>query len=249
MSDLTSDGIEKYFSAFKAKNYKKGQIILHPDEEIPRDIYYIEKGHVKVYSLTESGNEMTHIFFGPAEMFPLVSFFKRETRDIFFEAMEDVVIKKAGREEFMTFIKSDSRHLLEIIDRMSNILKVYANRIDDLEYTKAYTKVVSRLISLSRRFGKEYNGRVILDIPVTHKDIANTINLTRETTTRELLFLMGKGLIVQNGHLIVIKDLKKLEKSLKILYKFSPEVFGFLVFVVRQVFMQNFYSNRIYSLV
>lgn len=214
MSDSTSRGIEKFFLKYKPRNYKKGQVILHPDESPPADIYYIEKGHVKVYSLTENGNEKCHIFFGPGEMFPLVSFFNNETRDVFFEAMNDVVIKKAPREEFMKFIENNSIHLLEIIKKMSIILKVYADRIDNLEYTKAYTRVISRLISMAERFGKEYKGSIILEIPVTHKDIANTIGLTRETTTRELLCLMEKGIINQKGHLIVINNLEKLKKEL-----------------------------------
>ncbi len=214
MSDVTSNSLDKFFLRYKSRSYKKGQVILHPDEEAPKDIYFIEKGHVKVYSLTESGNEKCHIFFGPGEMFPLVAFFNNETRDVFFEAMEDVVMRKAGKEEFMEFIENNSIHLLEIINKMSVILKVYADRIDNLEYTKAYTKVISRLISMAERFGKEYKGSIILEIPVTHKDIANTIGLTRETTTRELLILMEKGIINQKGHLIVINNVEKLKKEL-----------------------------------
>lgn len=215
MSDLTSEGVEKFFQKYKQKTYKRGQIILHPDEEPPTDIYFIESGHIKVYSLTEDGNEMCHLFYGPGEMFPMVSFFINQTRDVFFEAMEETVIRKADKDEFMSFIKSNGKYLMDIILRLSRVLKVYADRIDNLEYTKAYTRVISRLLSLSERFGKEYQGSVLLEIPVTHKEIASTIGLTRETTTRELLILMEKGLINQKGHLIVINNIDKLKRELK----------------------------------
>ena len=99
--------------------------------------------------------------------------------------------------------------------RIIIILAAYVDRVDNLEYTKAYSRLIQRLLLMSERFGKEYNGSVILEIPVTHKDIANTISLTRETTSRELLKLEKKKLISQKGHILVVNDIKKLRKELE----------------------------------
>lgn len=216
MKDIASEGIDKFFLKFKQRNYKKGQVILHPDEEASDHIYYLEKGHVKVYSITEEGNERCHIFYKPGEIFPLVAFFVNKTRDVFFEAMEGITVRRAPRKEFMDFIMTDTKYLLEIIKRISVVLEIYANRIDNLECTNAYPRVISRLIYMAERFGRRYGKNIILDIPVTHKDIANTIGLTRETASREIEVLIKKGMISQNGHIIVINNIKKLKKELEL---------------------------------
>lgn len=214
MSDLASDGVTKFFLKQKPRLYKKGQIVIHPDEP-SNGIYYIEKGFIKAYSLTENGGEKCHIFFKTGEIFPLVATFRNLGRHAFFETMDDTIIRKADKEEFMDYIKSSHLYLLDVIDRIIIILAAYVDRVDNLEYTKAYSRLIQRLLLMSERFGKEYNGSVILEIPVTHKDIANTISLTRETTSRELLKLEKKKLITQKGHTLVVNNVEKLRKELE----------------------------------
>lgn len=130
--------------------------------------------------------------------------------------MENSTLKKVPKKEFMDFIISDNKYLLEIITRISAMLGIYANRVDNLEHTKAYLRVILRLLYMAERFGRHYSNSIILDIPITHKDIADTIGLTRETASRELEKLTKKGIISQKGHLIVINDIKKLNRELKL---------------------------------
>ena len=83
-----------------------------------------------------------------------------------------------------------------------------ADRIDGLEYTHGYSRIVYQLVALAERYGKPHGSGVIIMAPVKHHDIASSTNCSRETVSREL------GLVVSEDHLIVITDVKKLQHEL-----------------------------------
>lgn len=213
--DNISKGITEFFRKQKSREYKKGQLILRADDT-PNGVYFIEKGYVKVYSLTENGTEKDKNYYKPGEIFPLIWTFSNIKKNVYFEAVDDVVVKRLPRQEFLDFIKTDKKILLDIINRITLILNVYSDRIDTLGYTKTYTRLISLLLSLSKRYGKKYGKNIVLEVPLGHREIANSIAMTRETASRELETLTKKGIISQKGHLIVIKDIKKLKKELEL---------------------------------
>lgn len=78
-------------------------------------------------------------------------------------------------------------------------------------------RIIAELISLAERFGESHGNRILIEAPITHQDIADSINMTRETASRALeqLFeerLMGQG---QTDHLFKVCDISKLHEALK----------------------------------
>ncbi len=54
----------------------------------------------------------------------------------------------------------------------------------------------------------------MITAPVTHQDIANSINMTRETASRALGLLFEEELLGQDDHLFTILDMAKLQAEL-----------------------------------
>ena len=215
MDNVSSKEITDFFQKQKSRAYKKRQLILRADET-PNGVYYIEKGYIKVYTLTENGDEKIKNFYKPGEIFPLIWTFGNIEKTVFFEAMNDTILKKIPRQKFLDFVKTDKKILLDILSRVISIFIVYSDRIDTLGYTKTYARLISLLLSLSKRYGEKYGKNILLDVPIGHKEIANSIAMTRETASRELEKLTKKNIISQKGHLIIINDIKKLKRELKL---------------------------------
>ena len=152
--------IANFFAPLRPLRYKKGEIILRPDNLNP-GVNFIEKGHVKVYSITEEGTEKIHLIFKSGSIFPLLWVFKDIVRDVYYEALDDVVIKKAAREDFIKFIRTDDDAMKEMIDRILVTMDVYIDRIDELEYMKSYPRLVSSLLTYGKHFGRKSWYRLI----------------------------------------------------------------------------------------
>lgn len=211
---MTSKFFE-FFAKGKQCHYKKGEILIRPDDH-PFGVYYIENGYVKIYSITEEGDEKLHIIYKPGEVFPLIWALKSSQKNLYYEALDDLLVRRVTQKDFVKFISQDPKALFELADRLALSFDLFIDRVDNLEITKAYPRLVAGLLFLAKRFGVKSKGKVIIQAPIVHKDIASSISMTRETASREMAKLEKKGLVSYQGHLLVINSIKDLEKELSV---------------------------------
>lgn len=202
-----------FFAEKKLRTYKKGQIILYGGDS-PSGMFYIESGHVKAYSLSEKGEEKIHMFFKKNEIFPLIWPFKRNGCSTFYQAMGEVAVRMSDEESFHTLLHSDFEAMHAIVHKMIDVIDVFVDRVENLQFTRSYNRVVARILMLARRFGTHKGKKITIELPITHLDIANTIALTRETVSRDIEVLIKKRIISQKNHLITINSIERLKKEL-----------------------------------
>lgn len=210
---VRSTGFVEFFSSSKVLHYKKGEIIIRP-EQTPSGIYYIEDGYVKIYSITEDGDEKLHVIYKAGEIFPLVWALKNIQRESFYEAISNVTVRKVAKGDFLNFINTSQQAMAELTELLISTFNVFIDRVDNLEISKAYPRLVDQLLFLAERFGVKRDGAVVIEAPITHKDIGNSIAMSRETASREMENLEKKGLVHYTDHLITITDLDKLTTEL-----------------------------------
>jgi CRP-like cAMP-binding protein len=202
-----------FFTKGRSIRAPKGQIVLRGDDENP-DIYYVGKGFIKVYSINDSGEEYLHIIYKPGDIFPLIWIFKNRRRRVFYESMSDSVVWSLPKLEFLEYIKSKTDPVAySVIEKMAEQFNIYADRLDNLEYRNAKERVVYRLLFLASRFGRKSDGKIIIEAPVTHKLIAESINLTRESVSREIENLTKSGLLDSANSRLVINNVVKLSQE------------------------------------
>jgi CRP-like cAMP-binding protein len=210
----TQDSLENFFLTGRSSRYSKGDIILRGDEMI-EDVCYVGKGHVKIYSINDLGEEYIHIIYKRGDIFPLIQIFSAQpSRRIFYESLDSSVIWKISKEKFLNRLhKSGDKLTFNLFRQFAYQFNIFADRLDNLEYKTAYERVIYRLLFLAGRFGKETEQGLIIDAPITHKIIANSINLTRESVSRELEKLHSDNLITTEKGRIIIKNVQKLSQQ------------------------------------
>ncbi|MDZ4209941.1 MAG: Crp/Fnr family transcriptional regulator, partial [Candidatus Curtissbacteria bacterium] len=123
---------DEFFLTGKQYRFKKGQLILRPDI-IPTGLYYIEKGYVRVYYLTESGREKLHVIYKKDELFPLLLVLKKIHKDAYYEAMDEVVCRKIEAKVFLEQLSKNPHFSFALTQRLTDLLNVFINRLDNLE--------------------------------------------------------------------------------------------------------------------
>jgi len=186
---------------------------LRTDQD-PSGVFCLKEGYVKVYSITDAGDENLHIIYGPTMFFPIIWALTGRLRQMFYEAMDSVSVYRIDREKFLTLLDHDPKSKDAVLLRVIDMFNVYSDRVDNLEYTRSHSRIVYRLLKLAEKFGTPSKSGVLIKAPIKHYDIANSSNCSRETVSREMDKLEKKGLIRQQDHSIVICDVKKLEKEL-----------------------------------
>jgi CRP-like cAMP-binding protein len=211
-TDAQNDALLKLFHKGTHLAYKKGEFIIRPGES-PSGIFYIDTGIVKAYDITKYGEENLLIIRKEHEIFPLIWAITGEERHVIYEALSPVTVWRVERQKFLKLLQNDLSIMAPLLDMTLEMYRLHSERILNLEYRTVRERLISFLLTMSNRFGKETIMGLTISVPLRQQDIASSINASRETTSRELTMLEKKGLISTPG-LIVLKDVETLRSYL-----------------------------------
>jgi len=193
--------------------YQKGEYIIRPGES-PSHVFYIKSGLVKAFSISKYGEENLLVIRKPQELFPLISALTGEERDIIYQTMNTTTVYRVDKNDFRQFILANTEALYPLIDLITQQYKMHGERILNLEYRSVRERLISFLLTMSKRFGEETSKGTRISAPIRHQDIASSINSSRETTSRELAVLERKGLINHSQSCIILLNEQALRDSL-----------------------------------
>jgi CRP/FNR family cyclic AMP-dependent transcriptional regulator len=170
-----------------------------------RIVYLIKRGRVRIARLTADGKEVTVALLGPGDIFGEDALFDEYTRTTVAVCMEETLICAAPASELFSLLSTNPKLALNVAAILSDRLGDASATIEDL----AYAKVSERLLHLFERLAGEHGRQTpegtLLDIRLTHQDIASVIGSTRETVSAELTLLAKAGALKQDGGYIILR--------------------------------------------
>ena len=210
----SEESIVAHFSDGILMHFSDGDTIINGLED-PEGVYLIKKGFVKAFSLSKAGLGNLLTIHQAGEFMPLPWALDGEhTTGLYYEAMSDVTVLRASKDKLRSAMGNNTWLSQEIMKQAVSIIGVYTQRIQTLEFRSARGRMIAELLYLAERFGEKHGKEVQINAPITHQDIADSINMTRETASRALEQLFEDGLIGQEDHLFTVLDYQKLHEAL-----------------------------------
>lgn len=214
LSRNSSESIVSHFGGARPKEFSKGEILVQGDEE-PSGVYWIRSGYVKAYSISHLGQQNLLLIHGANEIMPLPWALDGPQKvGIFYEAMSDVSVLNTSKDSLRSAMGREPWLTEQILRQLVNTFTVYAQRIQNLGFRSPRARVIACLLDLATRFGRPRSYTVVIDAPVTHQDIADSINMTRETASRELEGLFKDKLVTQKDHFFILNNEADLQAEL-----------------------------------
>ena len=188
--------LDQHLQDFPLVQYKKGEIIVSQGE-IPKTAFVIQKGLVKIYNISSEGDEMLVDFDSASDIFPDAWVFgKAESSLYFYETLTDCSFRTLPREKVVEVIAKGGNIERLILDRYISNYIAQTLRINALTYSVSIAKLLHTLRYLCIRFGKKSTDDLIeLEVALTHQQIAELVGLSRETTTKSLIYLKSKKVV------------------------------------------------------
>lgn len=211
--DSINTKLETFFVQFEPRTYKKGQVIIRPEDT--SGVFFLKQGNVREYGISPHGVEVGIHIFNPNSFFPMMWVIADIPNRYYYEALTDVQIYNAPKEKVLNFVKDNPEILFDLTKRILIGLDKVTSRIEIISYGKASIKVLSVLLYLSRHFGEEMDKKIYIKHKFTHQDIATLAGITRETTSREWEKLENEGIISTVNQTIIITDIEKLNEELQ----------------------------------
>lgn len=194
----------------EVQRLKRKQPIFMPGDASDK-VYLLKSGLVKISKVTEDGKELTLLFLSQGDIFGELAVIDGGPRNTLGEAYEDSVVCAIGRVEFLTFVVARPRVALELMRLIATRRQKLENKIDNLLFKGAHARLAGLFLELAKEFGVRDSRGMIINLKLTHREMANLIGSTRETVSFALLDLKRDQLIETDGKRVIILDATGLE--------------------------------------
>ncbi|WP_343680784.1 Crp/Fnr family transcriptional regulator [Chryseobacterium arthrosphaerae] len=177
--------IEQLLISFGAetKNYKAGDIIFR-EEEFPLYYYQIKTGKIKLNNYTEDGKEFIQNIFSDRHSFGESLLFVDRPYPMNAVAMEESVIFRMPRQNFLNLIRDNPEISLNIYQCLAE--RMYYKYI--MFYNLSFQNPVSKL-KLLMDYLKSYHedkAPYSFQVPLTRQQLASLTGLCVETVIRTI---------------------------------------------------------------
>lgn len=212
MADEISQKIQKFFAAYPAIFFQKGEMLARAGEDLP-GVLYLVKGLVRQYDIAPNGAVIVVNVYKPGAFFPMSWAINRTPNDYFFEAITDIEVRRAAPEEAIAFLRNEPEVLFNLLSRVYHGTDGLLRRMAHLMGGDAQSRLQFELLNAAYRFG-EYRPDGSIFVPMTENELGNHSGLARETVSRNMQKLKAANLINVAQEGIVLRDPAGLEQLL-----------------------------------
>lgn len=172
-----------------------------PDDQL----YFVLSGTVRLYKIYGDYKEATTALLKDGGIFGKLSLVEGRWQDVFAEAVTESRVASIQKAAIERAIKSRPDFALKLFSSLSERLRQSDEVIESLLHREVSTRLATLLINLSERFGEpDGTGGVVLDVRLTHQDLANMIASTREAVSKVMSEFQRDGIIETRSRRIAI---------------------------------------------
>lgn len=203
----------KVFAAISKRaphTIKKGTIIFNTNDPLER-LYYIVKGFVKLYQLSEEGKDTTVYLLGTNNIIgvrALTSQDKLARHNA--EALTDISVLTISHKEYFDALVNHPQYCVDLLHVFIDRLNYTERKLESFIYADTTARVANFLSDCAQRFGIKKGSIIEVPLELTHQRIAEFVGSFRETVTLALHYLEKTGTVKDEKKRITIYSLNKL---------------------------------------
>ncbi|MGG1517818.1 Crp/Fnr family transcriptional regulator [Paenibacillus oryzisoli] len=207
--DLSNEELEGLCTIMIQRTFRKKAIVFSEGSE-KEAVYFIQSGLVKTYKTDENGHQQIVSILKTGDMFPHTGLFHAACYPATAETIVPTILLAMPIRPFESLLSSTPSIAVKILRVMSQKMIELQEKIQELTGQDVQNRGQLFLLKLAETNGRMKNGRLRIEIPMTHQDIANAIGTTRETVNRMLNQLRKDGIVETDRMGFVVHDLEAL---------------------------------------
>jgi CRP/FNR family cyclic AMP-dependent transcriptional regulator len=180
--------------------FPKNAILVNEGDETD-SLYVMLAGRVRVYVGDGEGRELQLNVLGPGEYFGEVTL-DGGPRSASIMAVDETRCAVIKRNELLALVESEPQFALHMVRKLASRVRDLTENMRSLALMDVYGRVARLLLELA----VERDGRLVIEEPLTHKDIASRIGASREMVSRIFSDLTAGGYVgKENGRLVIMR--------------------------------------------
>ncbi|MBV9264946.1 MAG: Crp/Fnr family transcriptional regulator [Acidobacteriaceae bacterium] len=192
------------------KGFTAGEL-LFSEGEACTGLHVIVSGKVRIFKSSRTGREQVLAIEGPGASIAELPVFDGGTFPASASTVESSEIIFLSRKDFQAACLENPELALKVLQVVGRRLRRLVGIIEELSFTTLRQRLISWLLREAKSRGQRSGAGLVLDLGVTHQEIASQIGTVRELVSRNMARLQAQGLIQANGAEITIPNTSALE--------------------------------------
>jgi len=195
------------------REYSPGETIFAPDPR-PQLVYLLERGLVRIFRLSDSGEEATFGYVKPGEVFGELAIFSDRPRESFAQAVRPSWVWQVEGEALRRILAGHAGIAIEVTKQVGARFKRIESRVENLVFRDVCSRLGSLLLELAEDHGSPDAGRLRIALPLTQAELAKLVGTTRQSVSGCLRELEAEGLLAREGRTLVLLEPARLRRVL-----------------------------------
>jgi len=186
LTALTEDDLAVIDAMARVVSYPVGRVIYEPGDQV-QHIYFLKRGRVQLYQLTPEGKQLTLAVLGDGNIFGETDMFATGAGHCYAKAVAPTLICRMGKTELAQFMRDRPEVAFKLIEILSREIQRLQSLTTTLVLEDVRTRLGYLLVKLGEEFGRPVDDQwTLLDVHLTHQEIAHLIGATRESVSMAL---------------------------------------------------------------
>jgi CRP/FNR family transcriptional regulator len=201
--DLEDTGVKAAERVYRSKD-----LIFAPGDP-DGQLYFLLEGTVRLYKIYGEYKEATVAMLKDRGVFGEVSLGEGSRQRCFAETVTGARVAVVRKRVLVEAIKSHPTFATKLLFSFSDRLRQSDEAIESLLSREVSARLARLLLNLGERFGETNGSDTVLNLRLTHQDLANMIVSTREAVSKVMSEFQRAGLIeVRNRRICLSPQLE-----------------------------------------
>jgi CRP/FNR family cyclic AMP-dependent transcriptional regulator len=190
-------------------HFERGQLVFEPARD-PRSVYLLERGRVRIYRLSSSGDEATLGYVMRGEVFGELAGFGPYARESFAVAKVDSEVWKVPVELFRELVSKRPSLVIDVTRLMGERMKRVESRVESLILRNVRSRLAGVLLELAEDLGQQSGEGWVLELHLSQGEIATLIGASRQSVNAALARFREDGWVRQDGARLILLEPQRL---------------------------------------
>ena len=200
---LPRQALDDILAQASEKFVRRGQMLFQKGDEGTYMVAVLS-GRIRISDTSPDGREVTLNMIDAGEVFGEMALLDGKPRSADATALEDSILMVVERRHFLPYLITSNELALRVINVLCERLRDTSETLGNFAMLDLPGRLARKLLSLAEEYGTPANGRIRLEIRLSHTDLGRFVGCSRETVNKQMRAWEEDGIVAREGGRIAV---------------------------------------------
>ena len=174
----------------------------------------VMSGRLRMSVRSREGKEMLVTMVERGELVGEMSVLDSQPRAVDVITETDCMLMIIKRDDFIPVLQSSPDAMMGLLKMTCHRMRLYLRTMELISLQNLPVRLARYLIRLSRDYGTEGDGKIVISAGLSQNDIAHQLACSRESINKQFSAFAEKGFLALQGNDIVLLDIDGLKRAI-----------------------------------